>query len=141
VNVKNGKVLDVSGNVDKEGQKVHVWRRHNGLNQRWRVVYVDSRAAMKKKGVNKNFGLQINRPFFVFSRMPMRRAIIAGYGNYHLRVGQPWFNKNDKRYQFVFDQSSKTIRHVYSRSRSWSIHSQGRASTIGAETPTNSRWW
>jgi hypothetical protein len=31
-NIRNRKVMDVSGNRDKEGQNIHMWKKHGGLN-------------------------------------------------------------------------------------------------------------
>jgi hypothetical protein len=39
--VQTNKALDVYQNKDVEGQQVIVWKRHNGWNQRWRVIYTD----------------------------------------------------------------------------------------------------
>jgi hypothetical protein len=33
-------VLDVAGGQDRNNQNVLVWKRHKGLNQKWRVDYV-----------------------------------------------------------------------------------------------------
>lgn len=33
-------VFDVAGGQDKNGQSVFVWKRHSGLNQKWRIDYV-----------------------------------------------------------------------------------------------------
>jgi hypothetical protein len=41
INLKNKKALDVHGGKDEEGRKVIVWSRHNGKNQRWKIVYTD----------------------------------------------------------------------------------------------------
>jgi hypothetical protein len=73
VNMYNKKVLDVHGGRDEEGRKVIVWKRHNGANQRWRVIYKDDAAKDATKGMNKDFGFYINRPFYFRSRLPMRR--------------------------------------------------------------------
>lgn len=37
---ERGLVLDVSGGRDRNGQNVLVWKKHNGLNQKWKVDYV-----------------------------------------------------------------------------------------------------
>jgi hypothetical protein len=41
MNFQDGRVLDVISNKDKEGQQIILWRRHNGLNQRWKILYLD----------------------------------------------------------------------------------------------------
>jgi hypothetical protein len=42
VNIKDGRCLDVAGNVDHENRNVIVYRRHTGLNQQWDIVYLDT---------------------------------------------------------------------------------------------------
>jgi len=37
---ERGLVLDVAGGRDRNGQNVLVWKRHNGLNQKWKIDYV-----------------------------------------------------------------------------------------------------
>jgi hypothetical protein len=47
INVQNKKALDVTGNKDQEGNNVQVYRKHNGRNQRWRILYVDQSGATR----------------------------------------------------------------------------------------------
>jgi hypothetical protein len=81
VNVKNKKCFDVKGGKDAEGQTIWVWRKHNGLNQRWRIVYLDKKDDDRTKGMNKDFGMEINRPFFLQSRMPRKRVVRTNSNN------------------------------------------------------------
>jgi len=107
VNFDDQRVLDVSGNKDVEGQAVIVNKRHGGANQRWRVVYLDKADAIQSKGLNKDFGFHINRPFYFVSELPMNR-VIEMHGNANLWLKR-WRN-NVKAQQFYFDGVSKTIR-------------------------------
>jgi len=75
VNIQNQKVLDVAGGKDAEGQKVLVWALHNGLNQRWKILYLDNKEEEQDKGWDKDYGLFRNRPFFIKSRMKTGRVI------------------------------------------------------------------
>lgn len=103
VNVHTKKVFDVSGGQDSEAQNVIAYKRHNAANQRWSVVYLDKVHAAPKKGLNKSFGLFINRPFFIVSSMPMERvaqdATWVTTGNKSTNPNQLW----------RFDITSKTI--------------------------------
>ena len=74
INIRNNKALDVSGGKDVEGQSVIVWNKHNGKNQQWRVVYVDESEKIVTKGLNADFGMHCNRPFYLRSRLPMKRV-------------------------------------------------------------------
>ena len=137
MNVQNNKVLDVSGNKDREGQNVHVWNRHNGPNQRWNVVYLDKMGKDLGKGaLNKWFGFYVNRPFYIMSKLPMRR-VIEVVGGRNLVIKRLVRNRNTQK--FVFDQATKTIKSVYNR-RSIDIQNSGRSSNLQVWT-TNSRWF
>jgi hypothetical protein len=73
------KVLDVSASKDEEGQAVIVSKKNEktkegAANQKWKVIYLDKAEAIRSKGFNKDFGFHINRPFYIRSRMPMKRV-------------------------------------------------------------------
>ena len=69
------------GSIDIEGSNVGVGLntaiedKAAELNQKWTVVYLDTAAAQVTEGLDKNFGFYINRPFYMISRMPLRRVI------------------------------------------------------------------
>jgi hypothetical protein len=52
---------------DQEGQAITVNNFTNGVNQRWRVVYLDKADKVETKGLNEEFGFHINRPFYLVS--------------------------------------------------------------------------
>jgi hypothetical protein len=71
--IKNekGKVMDVHGGVDAENRNIIVWNRHKGLNQQWDIVYADEYPEEPKKGeLNKDFGLYVDRSFYIVSALP-----------------------------------------------------------------------
>jgi len=49
-----------------------MWNRHNGANQKWKIVYVDT-VNEQTKGLNKDFGFYVNKPFYIRSRLPSKR--------------------------------------------------------------------
>jgi hypothetical protein len=55
VNVK-GKVIDVQGGRDVEGNKVQVYKRNGSKAQKWSILYVDKKGKEMTKGLNKDFG-------------------------------------------------------------------------------------
>jgi hypothetical protein len=130
-------VFDVSANKDREGQNVHIWKRHGGANQRWRVVYADEESKEKVKGKNSTYGFYINRPFYFRSRLPMKRVAECVSTNIKLRR---WNNGRKRQQTFKFDQVSKTIKSQYYTSYSLDITSNGRSANLRVTT-TNSRWW
>jgi hypothetical protein len=66
--------LDVTGSKDEEAAKVGIAKRTNNANQRWRVVYKDE-STIQTKGLDKEFGFSINRPFYIVSRLPTNRVL------------------------------------------------------------------
>jgi hypothetical protein len=137
INIQNNKALDVFQNKDREGQKVIVWGKHNGWNQRWRVVYVDKSKKIGNKGWNATYGFHMNRPFFMRSRLPMRR-VIECVSNAYLRHKR-WY-KNRRAQEWIFDGVSKTIQSYYWRNRAIEITSSGNSQTLRMNAVT-SRWW
>jgi hypothetical protein len=63
-----------------------MWNKHNGANQRWTILYVDKAPKMQTKGMNEKFGFHVNRPFYLISRMPMRRVASASGHNGIIRI-------------------------------------------------------
>jgi hypothetical protein len=89
------------------------------------------------KGMNKDFGFHINRPFYMVSRLPFKRvAECHGANNVWLRR----WRKNTTAQQWYFDQVSKTIKNNHWKSHSLDIQSNGGSTNIRCTT-TNSRWW
>jgi hypothetical protein len=68
----------VTGSKDEEGQAVGVASKNSreggAVNQRWKIIYLDSADKIRTKGFNKEFGFHINRPFYLRSRLPMKRV-------------------------------------------------------------------
>jgi hypothetical protein len=137
VNIQNKKVLDVHGNKDKEGQKVIVWKRHNGSNQRWTITYTDKATKEVTTGYSKEWGMHISRPFYLRSRLPMKRVAEAVSTDVRLRR---YHTGRTRQQTWRFDITSKTIKSEYYKTYSMNIHSNGRSSSLRITT-TNSRWW
>jgi hypothetical protein len=49
-------------------------------------VYLDKKDATRTKGMNKNFGMEINRPFFLVSKMPFHRVAYTNSNNVTLQT-------------------------------------------------------
>jgi hypothetical protein len=127
--------LDVTSSKDEEAAAVGVANRTNNANQRWKVVYVD-KSTTQTKGLDKDFGWEINRPFYIVSRLPTNRVLEYQGGNV-LRIRMWQMNKRSQ--QWVYD-SSRTIKSVANKGHSISIQSSGRSNNLRTEGP-NSRWW
>lgn len=62
-----GVVVTVEGSKDKDGQNVIVWKKSNGLNQKWNIVYADQN--------NGQDGLIPGKPFRLISLMKSGRVL------------------------------------------------------------------
>jgi len=80
--------------------------KHNGANQRWRIIYVDQ-FKEQTKGLIEEFGLFANRPFYIRSRLPNRRMAEC-YSNANV-IQRRWRN-NETAQQWIFDPTAKVIR-------------------------------
>jgi hypothetical protein len=135
INIKNKKAFDVTGGKDEEARNVIVWKKHGGANQRWSIIYEDDWKEAREKGFNKEFGFKINEPFFIVSRLPMKRcAEVVGGRNIVLKTVD--YERDKKEQHFVFDEVSKTIKSVRYMDRS--LNTAG--NNLDMRT-TNSRWW
>ena len=112
-------------------------KRSDAPGQRWKVVYVDEAEEEQDKGLNKEFGFHVNRPFYFRSRMLFHRVVDqhSNTWNYLRR----WV-KNRTSQQWYFDNVSKTIKNKWRTSYSMQIHSNG-GHPYSSATTTNSRWW
>lgn len=54
-----------------------VYGRHNKANQRWSIIYTDNQEKAATSGLDENFGFKIGKPFYIRSRMGMRRVAEA----------------------------------------------------------------
>jgi hypothetical protein len=74
VNWSNNKVLDVKNGKDEEGNPVQVWGNNGSKAQKWNVVYLDKSDAIATKGFSKEFGFEINRPFYLVSQLELNKV-------------------------------------------------------------------
>jgi len=136
VNIQDNRVLDVQGGRDAEGQNCIVWKRHNGLNQRWKILYLDEKKAEPTQGMDEDSGLYRNRPFYIISRLPAKRAITVTGSNLVIKT-----HKRDEVSQlFYFDHLTRTIKSQQFKGKSIDIQSSGRGRNLQIWN-TNARWW
>jgi hypothetical protein len=88
--------------------------------------------------MNEDFGFQVNRPFYLRSRLPMQR-IVQCHGATHVRLNR-WL-KNRKDQQFFFEPVSKTIRSNNWKNYALEIQSNGGHPNLRFTSGINSRWW
>jgi|Dee2metaT_10_FD_contig_81_125084_length_638_multi_3_in_0_out_0_1 hypothetical protein len=76
INFSDGRVVEVTGAKDKEGQKIRSSTKNTGGDhQKWTVVYLDKADKVDDKGFDKEWGFHRNRPFYIRSRLPMKRVV------------------------------------------------------------------
>ena len=71
--------MEVVGGRDEDGATVGIATKVDKLQQKWQVLYVDT-VSEDVKGFNRNWGFEPNKPFYIVSRMCMKRVIQAGDG-------------------------------------------------------------
>jgi len=120
---EKGKMLDVSGAKDAENRNVGAYKKHNGKNQQWHIVYEDDYEEWKKNADNK--GLIPNKPFRLLSKMRARRALTRTGSKLIIRNKD---NSNDQI--FVFNESTKSIQPKQDRSVSIDIEDFGKDRTL-----------
>ena len=66
----------MNGNVDGEQRNIEVQNKHGKLSQQWDVVYFEDWPGEPQKGeLNEEFGLYVERPFFIVSQLPRNRYL------------------------------------------------------------------
>jgi hypothetical protein len=82
--------------------------------------------------------MECNRPFYLRSRLPMKRVAEAVGAN---NVAIKRWRKNVTGQQFFFDCTSKTIRSQQWKNYAMEIQSNGGSKNIRFTSTINSRWW
>ena len=133
---EKGKVLDVSGAVDDENRNIVVWNKHGKINQQFDIIYADKYPEEPKKGeLNNDFGLYVERPFYIVSQMRSNRYLDL-LNNRNMVIKTP----NGRNTQiWYFHQQSLTIR-TKLNNQSWDIKSAGKTNEMQIWS-TNSGWF
>jgi hypothetical protein len=118
-----------------ENRNIQVANRGDELRQQWEVIYVDEYSEPKKGELNAQFGLFVERDFYIVSAMATGRYVDL-INNRNMVIKVP----NARRTQvWYFHQQSKTIRTRYNN-QSWDIKSAGRTTNMQIWS-TNSGWF
>jgi hypothetical protein len=72
------------------------------------MEYLDEKKPAPTKGINEDFGLHRNRPFFLVSRMFFHR--VARTDSNNLTLVTLASNRKNLQQQFYFDETTKTIK-------------------------------
>jgi hypothetical protein len=133
---ERGKVWDVQSGLDQENRNIIAYNKHGKINQQFDVVYADEWKGEPTKGqLNPRFGLYVERPFYIISRMGKHRYLdIINNKNIVIKT------RNGRRSQiWYFDQKTLTIKTKYNN-YSWDILSNGGSQEFRIYS-TNSNWW
>jgi membrane carboxypeptidase/penicillin-binding protein PbpC len=132
---ERGKVMDVHGARDDENRDIIVWNKHGRANQQWDVIYANEYPKEPKKGeLNEDFGLYVDRTFYIVSQMKSGRYLDLIGRNFVIKT------KNGRNtQQWYFHQQTLTIR---SRSNNQSFDIKGSGSKSDMQVwSTSGRWW
>lgn len=118
INTK-GSVMQVRGKNRQEFENAQIghFKKNGNEEQLFDLVYADEMPPELKKGQkNEDFGLLVDTPFHVISLLPSGKYLDLIGRNMVLKTrnglpGQEWF----------FDQRTKTIKSMRTRSYSWTI--------------------
>jgi len=135
-NIQNNKVMEVAGNVDAENRNIGVNKLNRELNQQFDVIYADEWKGEPTKGeMNEDFGLYVDRTFYVVSAMDDHRYLdLISNRNMVIKT------QNSRKTQtWWFDQKSLTIKTRYNN-QSWDIKSSGKTNDMQIYS-TNSKWF
>jgi hypothetical protein len=121
--------------TDAETRNIMVANRGNDIRQQWEVVYVDEYSEPKKGELNEQFGLFVQRDFYIVSALSSGRYLDL-INNRNAVIKTP----NGRRTQvWYFDQTYKSIRTRYNN-QSLDITNNGRSRDVRIWS-TNSRWF
>jgi hypothetical protein len=133
---QRGKVWDVQSGLDHENRNIIAYSKHGKINQQFDVLYVDQWKGEPTKGqLNKDFGLYVERPFYIISRMRSGRYLdLINNRNMVIKT------RNGRKTQlWWFDQKSLTIKTKYNQ-QSWDIKNSGKSNDMQVWS-TNSKWF
>jgi membrane carboxypeptidase/penicillin-binding protein PbpC len=131
---ERGKVMDVHGARDEENRDIIVWNKHGRLNQQWDLIFANKWREPKKGQLNKDFGLYVDRTFYIISVMGKKRYLDLVGRDLVIKTRN---GRNTQ--QWYFHQQSLTVR-SRSNNQSWDIKSSGRTNHMQVWS-TSSRWW
>jgi hypothetical protein len=95
------------------------------MNQQWTIVYVDEYSEPKKGELNEQFGLYVQRDFYVVSQLGENRYLDL-INNRNMVIKTPNGRKTQTWY---FDQVSKTIKTRYNN-QNWDIKNSGKTTDM-----------
>jgi hypothetical protein len=136
---KNNKntALSVQSNTDNENRHITVNENPDDrIAQQWEVVYADEWKGEPGKGeLNEDFGLYIQRPFYIVSAMDTHKYLdLINNRNMVIKT------KNGRNTQiWWFDQASYTIK-TKLNNQSFDIKSAGKTNQMQIWS-TNSQWF
>jgi hypothetical protein len=113
--------MDVQGGQDTENRNIIVWNKHGKINQQFDIIYKDEWKGEPTKGqLNKDFGMYVDRTFYITSRMGQKRYLDL-INNRNLVIK----TRNGRKTQlWWFDQKTLTIK-TRLNNQSWDIQSNG----------------
>jgi len=124
-NIKDNRVLDIAGGKDIDGQNLIIYKKHNGLNQQWDIVYIDElKPELVKGDFDPDFGMFVEREFSIITNMGSGRYIDTVNNNLVIKT-----RRETKTQKWYYDRISRTIMNSETK-KSWDIVNSGRGGAI-----------
>jgi hypothetical protein len=131
-----GRIIEVDGKVDQQEKLIRMGNKADKLYQQWDIIYVDEMEDEPEKGeLNKQFGLVVERPFYIVSELGSNRYLSV-INNRNLAI-KTQHGRNTQ--EWYFHQETKTIR-TKLNNQSFDIHGSGKNKNMQIWS-TNSHWW
>jgi len=144
VEAGDDRALDVDGAQDTEAQRTVAVKKTGQKSQKWKIVYLEKwdNASLEKqyktKGTNKAFGFDINRDFYIVSKMHFHR-VLQVHGN-NVKINGIHQGHSDRKQHFFFDQRSKGIVSRADENKALSIANNGNSRNVIITNKMN-RWF
>lgn len=137
---EKGKAMDVSGGRDINNRNVQVWKQNKTPAQQWEILYVDEIKPEPKKGeLSVEYGLYVERDFYLMSGLPSRRYLDVLSRNVVIKTPNGFDSQ-----RWYFDWKTRSIRNVKLNKYVLSIEMSGRKrqrSTRLMMSYARSQWW
>ena len=135
------KVLDIDKSEDTEGRYLRAEDpKDDKASQRWNITYADKVGQEADKGWSSEYGMMINKPFYVQSRQWLEKVWYAN-NNRHIYM-RDRLDKSNSQYQrntWFYDHRTKTIRNA---DKDWKDkYAFDVRATASYMHPIDSRWY
>jgi hypothetical protein len=102
-----------------------IYKKHNGLNQQWDIIYIDElKPELVKGDFDPDFGMFVEREFSIITNMGSGRYVDTVDNNLVIKT-----RRNSNTQKWYYDRISRTIKNSETK-KSWDIVNSGRGNAI-----------